>query len=169
MYDHVALNSYAKNLGADLVITGEFAPFEEGLGVSVDLFRQGHQEVLATSSGKLEFTEEMKQLPSPSPPAGASPDGVYLAGWAGVGMPRCLRCPDPRFPRGESGHGFVVLSAVIGADGLLRLDGMQVRVTTKASYTDAAIVAVKGWRFEPAKGPTGKPVAVRVPVEVTFR
>jgi protein TonB len=34
---------------------------------------------------------------------------------------------------------------------------------------EKAIEAVKGWKFKPAVGPSGKPVATIVPIEVTFR
>jgi protein TonB len=34
---------------------------------------------------------------------------------------------------------------------------------------EKAVEAVKQWRFKPALGPSGKPVAVVVPIEVTFR
>jgi outer membrane biosynthesis protein TonB len=34
---------------------------------------------------------------------------------------------------------------------------------------EKAIEAVKDWRFNPAIGPNGKPVAVEMLVEVTFR
>jgi TonB family protein len=34
---------------------------------------------------------------------------------------------------------------------------------------EKAVEAVKQWRFKPAMGPSGKPVAVVVPIEVTFR
>jgi protein TonB len=34
---------------------------------------------------------------------------------------------------------------------------------------DKAIEAVKNWRFKPALGPNGKPVATLTPIEVTFR
>ena len=34
---------------------------------------------------------------------------------------------------------------------------------------DKAIEAVRNWRFKPALGPDGKPVATLTPIEVTFR
>jgi protein TonB len=34
---------------------------------------------------------------------------------------------------------------------------------------EKAIEAVRDWIFKPAIGPGGKPVAVEVPIEVTFR
>ena len=37
------------------------------------------------------------------------------------------------------------------------------------SLEEKAVEAVRGWRFKPAIGPNGKPVATLVPVEVTFR
>jgi outer membrane biosynthesis protein TonB len=34
---------------------------------------------------------------------------------------------------------------------------------------ESAIAAVKYWRFNPATGPDGKPVAVTTQIEMTFR
>jgi TonB family protein len=34
---------------------------------------------------------------------------------------------------------------------------------------EKAIEAVRSWRFRPAVGPDGHPVATMVPIEVTFR
>jgi TonB family protein len=38
-----------------------------------------------------------------------------------------------------------------------------------ANLTSNAVQTVRGWRFQPAIGPDGKPFAARVPLEVTYR
>jgi len=170
IYDHEALKNYANRIGADLVITGSYAPFESSLGVSLILTNRNQQKILATSNGRLGLDSEVKDLITSSAKLKPPPDGFYLAGMGGVGMPRCLKCPDPKFPEDERSKGIqgqVILQAVVGTDGLL--SHVEVLKSPSASCSEAAIAAVREWQFDPASGPDGKPVAVRVPVQVSFR
>ena len=63
--------------------------------------------------------------------------------------------------------GSVVLQVIITADG--RATNITVVKGPGLGLEEEAIKAVKGWRFKPAVGPSGKPVPVIVPIEVTFR
>jgi TonB family protein len=60
-----------------------------------------------------------------------------------------------------------VLQAVITPDG--RATEIEVVKGPGLGLEEKAVEAVKTWRFKPAIGPNGKPVAVIVPIEVTFR
>jgi TonB family protein len=59
-----------------------------------------------------------------------------------------------------------VLWLVVGADGKPR--EIRVQRTLGLGLDEKAIEAVKTWRFEPALK-DGKPVAVQINVEVSFR
>jgi TonB family protein len=99
---------------------------------------------------------------------GVTAGPVYKVG-GGVSAPRPLRTPDPQYSkeaRKRSVQGKVVLWLVIGPDGLPQ----NIRVAKSLGYglDEAAIEAVRNWRFQPAKK-NGKPVAVQVNVEINFR
>jgi TonB family protein len=100
----------------------------------------------------------------------SSKNGPVPAGIGGVTYPSCDYCPGPSYPRkarAEHAEGTVVLRAVIQTDG--RATDIQVVKTPRADFADQAIETVRTWRFKPAIGPTGDPVAVIAPIEVTFR
>jgi TonB family protein len=170
VYDNTAVNDYAQKIGADLVVTGSYATFKDGLGVSLIVTKRKQEKLVASSNGKLVLTSELKDLLSSPLKFSPPPDGIYQAGFGGVGMSKCRKCPDPKFPEDERSKGIkgqVILHAVVGADGLV--SHVEVLKSPSASFTEAAIAAVQKWRLEPALGPDGKPVAVRLPVQVSFR
>lgn len=104
--------------------------------------------------------------PNAGGPLGTS--GAYRVG-GGVSAPRVIYGPDPEYAeeaRQEKFQGTCVLWLVVSSDGRPR----DIRVSRSLGHglDEKAIEAVKRWRFEPAHK-DGKPVAVMVNVEVTFR
>jgi TonB family protein len=63
-------------------------------------------------------------------------------------------------------QGTVILSLIVGVDG--KAHAIQVARSLGLGLDEMAIEAVRQWRFDPAKK-DGKPVAVAVDVEVSFR
>ena len=101
---------------------------------------------------------------------GGTGGGVFRPGTGGVGYPACLYCPDPQYSeeaRKAKYQGTVVLQVVVTADG--RATNIQVVKGPGLGLEEKAIEAVRQWKFKPALGAGGKPVATLVPVEVTFR
>ena len=101
---------------------------------------------------------------------GGTGGGAFRAGTGGVGYPSCLYCPEPQYSedaRKAKWQGTVVLQVVINPDG--HATNIQVVKGPGLGLEDKAIEAVKNWRFKPALGPNGKPVATLTPIEVTFR
>ena len=101
---------------------------------------------------------------------GGTGGGAFRPGTGGVGYPVCIYCPDPKYSeeaRKAKYQGTVVLQAVITADG--RVTEVQVVKGPGLGLEEKAMEAVKDWRLKPAMGPNGKPVAVVVPLEITFR
>jgi TonB family protein len=101
---------------------------------------------------------------------GGTGGGVFRPGTGGVGYPTCIYCPRPSFSdeaRKAKYQGTVLLQAVITPDGR----GIQIQVVKGLGLglDEQAVEAVKGWRFKPASGPDGKPVATLTEIEVTFR
>jgi len=103
-----------------------------------------------------------------APPAATG--GVSRPGKDGVGYPACAYCPNPAYTqqaRKAKFEGVVQIQAVIGPDGR----ATDIKVLKKVGYglEDVSVKTVQNWRFKPALGPDGKPVAVLAPIEVTFR
>jgi TonB family protein len=112
-------------------------------------------------------------------------EGILKVGQNGITPPACTHCPDPKYtPEARSAkyQGNVVLEANITTDGRAA-NVRAIRVTTIdqkvvgipnldrawVSLEETAIESVKKWEFKPSHGTDGKPVVVRVPIEISFR
>jgi len=87
----------------------------------------------------------------------------------GVSPPKAIFSPDPEYTkeaRKAKHQGLCVLSLIVGADGRPR--DIRVARSLGMGLDEKAVEAVQRWRFEPAKK-DGKPVAVVINIEVTFR
>lgn len=95
-------------------------------------------------------------------------DDVYKVGHD-VSPPRAVYAPDPEYPeaaRQASFQGTTLLWLVVTPDGSVR----NVRIVRPRGLglDEKAVEAVSIWKFEPARK-DGRPVAVQINVEVTFR
>jgi periplasmic protein TonB len=99
---------------------------------------------------------------------GGAGGGVFRVG-GGVSAPRPVFTPDPEYSeeaRKAKYQGTCVLWLIVGPDGKPR--DIKVARTLGLGLDEKAIEAVKQWKFEPAMK-DGKPVAVQINVEVSFR
>jgi len=105
-------------------------------------------------------------------PAGNSavPDDetIYTPGRNGVTIPRAIKQTPPEYSdeaRRKKLEGTVLLSLVVTANG----DTADIKVTRAlgSGLDEKALEAVSQWKFEPATK-DGKPVAVKIAVEVSF-
>jgi TonB family protein len=97
-------------------------------------------------------------------------DGAYTAGIGGIGVPICIACGEPSYSdkaRSAKISGIVVLHLIITAEG--RAANIQVQRSPGYGLDEKAVKAVRKWRFKPAVGLEGKPVAVWTDIEVNFR
>ncbi len=88
----------------------------------------------------------------------------------GFVMPACIQCAKPDYTPAavdKKLEGTAVLDAVIGLDG--RAKDIRVRKSLGLGLTVKAIQTVQSWTLKPAKGPDGKPIAIRIPIEIMFR
>lgn len=93
---------------------------------------------------------------------------VFRVG-GGVAAPRAIFSPNPRYSekaRNAHQQGTVVLWLIVENDGLP--SNVKVARSLNPDLNQLAIDAVKKWKFAPATK-EGKPVAVMINVEVTFR
>ena len=101
---------------------------------------------------------------------GGTGGGAFRPGTGGVGYPSCIYCPEPQYSedaRKAKYQGTVVLQVIIQPDG--HATNIEVIKGPGLGLEEKAIEAVRTWRFKPAVGPGGKPVATITPIEVTFR
>lgn len=125
--------------------------------------------LIDSETAKVHSSEFLESLSIPlKAPAGKS---LNQAGVNGVGMPSCPRCPDPEYndlARRARVSGTVVLFVLVSADG--RAEQIQPIKLLGAGLDEQAYNTVKKtWKFDPARDPNGNPIAVALPVEVTFR
>jgi TonB family protein len=162
------VKEFEKKAGVEIVVSGSFSVLENGLGISLEAHPFGKDKLLGSIRGLLAITPEMPPAPKETL-SEQSGEKISRAGVGGVGIPRCIRCPDPRYPyneRSANTNGMAVLKLVVGVDGrVIKID--VVRATSPA-FAESAIEAMKNARFKPALGPEGKPVRVMVNYEVTF-
>ena len=95
---------------------------------------------------------------------------IARPGVNGVTVPACRYCPSPEYTnqaRKARIQGTVVLQAVVTVDG--RAEDISVMRGLGSGLDEKAIEAVKKWHFNPARDADGHPVAVAVPMDVTFR
>jgi len=96
--------------------------------------------------------------------------GLPSAGYGGYGSPVCVYCPQPQFSDEAvkvKMQGVVELIATVTADG--RVTDVHVAKGLGFGLDEKAVETVRSWRLTPARGPDGKPAAVRTPIEVTFQ
>jgi TonB family protein len=98
--------------------------------------------------------------------AQADLETVYDLG-PGITPPRVVKQVNPSYPtnRGVKAVGWVIIGLVISSKGIPR-DPHVVKGLDK-DLDQSAVEAVKEWRFSPAQK-NGKPIAVRVSVEIQF-
>ena len=120
------------------------------------------------TNGVVPISEEISALsgePLPEPKGGFARAGVR-----GVGIPTCTYCPILDYTdkaKAAGVQGTVVLQVVITTEG--RAVNISVIRGPGMGLEERAIEAVREWRFRPALGADGHPVATLVPIEVTFR
>jgi periplasmic protein TonB len=100
---------------------------------------------------------------------GGAGGGVFDGGTHGYGMPACLYCPRADYSDEAvkvKYQGTVLVQFVVNPDG--HTSDIHVLKGLGMGLDEKAVEAVRGWRLTPAKGPDGKPAAVRLTVEVQF-
>lgn len=164
-----SVEEWARSIGANVVVTGTFARFSDGIGISL--------RALSSSEPARSLVEATGLVPVPdvitglsSEPIPSPKDGIPRSGVGGAGVPNCIYCPAPRYSgdaRKAKIEGTVVLQVVITTDG--RATNVKILKDPGKGLGMQAVESVRKWKFKPAPGPDGKPVAVICPIEVTFR
>jgi TonB family protein len=160
--------NWACKIGANIVLAGSFARASQGIGVSISPeFCNDSRKSLRLTTALIPITDEIAAAssePIPSPT-----NGIAHAGTGGTTLATCIHCPFPNYsPKAKAAkyQGTVVLDIEVTAQG--RADRIIVLKSPGMGLEEKSIEAVKKWKFKPAAGPDGSPVAVRTEVEVSF-
>jgi len=164
--------AWARNLGANFVVTGSFARVSQGIGVSLSVMHcsDSSRWWYGVTNGLVPITDEIMALSSDAVPS--PKNGISRAGVGGVTIPSCVHCPAPDYTskaRRADYQGVVLLDVAVNADGQPGQITVVKGPGLGLGLEESAIETVKKWKFKPAFGPDGNPVPVLVPIEITFR
>lgn len=176
-YSRVIEIHFGELVGAQITITGEMCNKRHGIALTVEAMEaKGKQQRMKRTVRIRAFLLNSPQLrallaKTGKPVEGGS--GVYWAGIGGVGQPRCIRCVNPQYTAAaarDRANATVLLLATVGTDGKVSdvalLRGARGR--TGPGLDRKAIATVKTWKLRSAKGPDGKPVPVRLAIQIRF-
>lgn len=162
------VSQVARDNGADAILWGKITQDTKSLVIDLS--------VVDCRSGKelyhVQHHEEFAPYFETYFPATSDSSGriFYFAGMDGISMPKCKQCPDPSYTdpaRRARITGVVQLSLIITTQGTT--EDIRVFKPLEPTLDQAALNAVKAWRFEPASGPDHNPVSVRMGIEVLFQ
>ena len=170
LYDAEFKLWFAKKLTAAAMVLGTLEPEGENLNITVDSYSVKDGKALKEFKVALPLSEQMKSLINA--PADAGKDqfvGLPSAGANGYSVPTCSYCPSAPFSQlaiNNHTQGTIMLVVIVGTDG--QAHNIHVVKGISDGLTESAIETVRSWRFKPATGPDGVPVAMRQTIEVTF-
>ena len=154
----------ARLTGADVAITGNFAAVSDQIGVSLAVIKLADLEKTHEVRARLiPISKELTDLTSEAIPSLELVDGIPRAGKSGIGMPVCTYAPTKRSGR----SGVVILEIVVTKDG--RPERIRAIKSPDPELAALAVQSVQSWRCKPALGFDGNPIAVVIPIQITFR
>jgi len=170
--DLASMLAWARDLGAKAFVSGEISIQQDNrLNVEIKVFRTKDGKGIDGLMASFPLDQQMAKLVAIDLPQGSHENiSDYPDAKTALSAPVCVYCPSADYSSEaaiERVQGIVTLVAVIGTDG--RIQAVRVVKGLPAGLTAEAIKAVRHWQLEPAKGPDGKPVAVRQVIEVGFR
>jgi TonB family protein len=160
--------SQARSLGADAIISGTFAKVSGQIGISISIANMSDLgKTQDVGTGLVPISKVIMDLTTEAIPGLDLQDGIARAGSGGITMPICTFCPAPEFPRNLKGSGVILLEIVVTPEG--RPDRIKIIKSPSPDLADRAVRTVRTWRFKPAIGFDGRPVAVFTPIQLTFQ
>jgi TonB family protein len=164
----------AESLEAHVIVTGSFEATENALNLAMKYIVRG-EDTWVFLPWRDYIRGDIALPPEVANSFGITLDSLrpkarsYESGKGGVGYPSCIYCPSPEYSREAVDRkviGTVVLLVTISADG--RATDIKVTKGIGFGLDEKAIEAVKKWKFKPTTDSSGKPIAVRAPVMITF-
>jgi hypothetical protein len=151
--------------GVDAIITGVVSVSADQYIVNISARRVADGAELFADSQPLARSKLLDQL---APSAAASKNLPVRAGVQGVGVPICQYCPISPYP------GYTKIQQNVSIEIMVTFGTAgtpeKISITKSPMYvlSEGAVEAVSSWKAQPASDKDGKPVATRVPVQVTF-
>lgn len=156
------------SLRVEAVLTGKLEDNPDGYLLSVSARNVSDGKVLLDSAQILAHSKVLDSLAATD---ADTTDAETKAGIGGTGIPKCNYAPVPVFPDGarkaKISAAVVILGAVVTPDG--RITNIRVLKDPGYGFALRAAEALSEWHCKPALDKDKKPVAVRVPIEITFR
>lgn len=154
-------------LSVGAVVMGTVEPSASTYDLSVSVVRVRDGNLVASEELSVVKSSFLEGLASGT----SSPFTARIprAGTDGIGIPSCVYCPDPEYTdqaRKEKLKGVVTLDVKVTAEG--RVTNIVVVKASHNRLAEKAVEAVRTWKLQPAKDKEGRPVSVRVQIEVTF-
>lgn len=162
----------ARQLGIGSVVIGNISLQGSQIVVEVNLYRVDTREPIKSFELASLSSDEVRTMARASFGSSASriDPTIPVASQNGYTQPICVSCPVPA-TYGDATNayrtqGAVVLMAVIGSDGTVQK--LTVQDALPDGFTEKSIQAVRGWKFQPALGPDGKPAEVQYLIRIRF-
>lgn len=111
-------------------------------------------------------------VPTIRPPGPAAVKTRLTTPGDGDRSPMPKFAPPPQYPRGalvDRTEGWVRVSFTIGADGSVSDASVVGASPRRGVFDDAALAALRRWRFEPKRDADGNPVASRAEYTIEFK
>jgi TonB family protein len=154
----------ARSVGADVAVEGNFAGVSGQIGVSLTVVKLSELgKTHETRSGLIPVPKGIDDQGFQAIPPLQLEDGFPRAGKSGINMPVCTYCPNAS----GGGNGTALLEIIVTQDG--RPDRIKILKSPSPELEAAAVKTVQSWRFKPAVGFDGNPIAVITPIQITFR
>jgi TonB family protein len=190
----LALRCYMSELGDAMLVDGEMQSSSDGIVLTITVWSTKKRQNIFSNAALVPMTAVLEEVATQPAPPTVSLDSVSGKGtvWvnpqrsplpddkaedlgkdkinAGYVQVKCIRCPNPSFTQNAVDgkvQGTVLLQAQILSDG--SITKLSVTQGVVCGLTDKAIAAVAHWTFKPATRPDGTPIAVTIPIEVSFR
>lgn len=166
--DPNAMAATARALSVDGILLGTVTVAKGKINISLSLREISSKRELAASS----YEEALELGLTANWPENGEPtfDTIYFAGLDGISVPKCVTCPDPPYTteaRAAHFQGVVIIGALITTEG--KVTELRAIKDPKNGLAELSIQFIRNWKLLPAKDANGKPVAVWVPIEVSFR
>jgi TonB family protein len=176
--DREAARWLGTELQANFVLIGNIEQLGDRFNLLTELLNISNEKVGPQEAVWIALPEPQKALAPFEPYYGERPGAkvtpdhgstLARAGVNGASVPMCIYCPPPQYSsaaRKAKSVGTVVLEVTVTEEG--QAADIDVLKGVPFGLNEAAIKSVSSWKFRSATY-EGKPAAVRVPIEVTFR